>query len=244
MSKPGGRNYNEDACGYWNSDRYLCCVMADGAGGHGGGDIASKLTVQHLLNTYAGDPVTSPDGARGLMTHLNQVILDNRVPGTVQAHMHTTVTMLSLDFVEHTALWAHVGDSRLYWFRQGRIQARTKDHSLVQALADGGLIRPDEMRTHPRRSELQSALGAPPELLQVSVTEQAVELEEGDVFLLCTDGLWEYVEDTVLEQTLQQAHTPQDWLDVLEATVLREAAGRPSHDNFSALTVWTSTAID
>lgn len=240
ISKPGGRRYNEDACGHWNSDRHLCCVMADGAGGHGGGDIASKLAVQHLLNRFATQPATTPEAAHDLITGTNQVILDHRVEGTVQANMHTTVAMLAIDFVDHTALWAHVGDSRLYWFRQGRIQRRTKDHSLVQALADGGLIQPEEMRTHPKRSELQSALGTPTEYLLVGVPEAVLSIDEGDVFLLCTDGLWEYVDDAVLEQTLMAAASPQAWLDTLESTVLTNATHKPSHDNFSALTVWTS----
>ncbi|RZI81329.1 MAG: serine/threonine-protein phosphatase [Rubrivivax sp.] len=240
ISKQGGRSYNEDACGHWNSDRHLCCVMADGAGGHGGGDIASKLAVQHVLNSFATHTPTTPPEMRELVVGTNHVILDHRIDGTVQQNMHTTVALLSIDFVDHTALWAHVGDSRLYWFRQGRIQTRTRDHSLVQALADGGLIKPEDMRTHPKRSELQSALGTPAEFLEVGVPEHTAAIEDGDVFLLCTDGLWEYVDDAVLEQTLTQAASPQAWLDTLEATVLANAVHKPSHDNFSALTVWTS----
>ncbi|MDO9002352.1 MAG: protein phosphatase 2C domain-containing protein [Aquabacterium sp.] len=240
ISKQGGRSYNEDACGHWNSDRHLCCVMADGAGGHGGGDIASKLAVQNVLNGFAAQPATTSPQLRELVVGTNHVILDHRIDGTVQANMHTTVALLAIDFIDQTALWAHVGDSRVYWFRQGRIQTRTRDHSLVQALADGGLIKPEDMRTHPKRSELQSALGTPAEYLEVGVPEQAVAVEDGDVFLLCTDGLWEYVDDEVLEQSLIDAPSPQAWLDVLEATVLTNAAHKPSHDNFSALTVWTS----
>ena len=159
LSKQGGRNYNEDACGHWNSDRHLCCVMADGAGGHGGGDIASKLAVQSLLNGFAAQPADTPEAARALVLQANHAILEHRQDGAAQQHMHTTAVLLAIDFVDHTALWAHAGDSRLYWFRDGAIVTRTRDHSLVQALADGGLIRPEEMRTHPKRSELRSALG-------------------------------------------------------------------------------------
>ncbi len=244
ISKQGGRNYNEDACGHWNSDRHLCCVMADGAGGHGGGDIASKLAVQSLLNGFAAQPAATPQAAHDLVLQANHAILDHRVDGTAQQHMHTTVVMLAIDFVDQTALWAHAGDSRLYWFRHGRIVTHTRDHSLVQALADGGLIRPEEMRTHPKRSELRSALGTPDEQLEISASEQVFAVEPGDVFLLCTDGLWEYVDDPVLEETLAQAAAPQAWLDALEATVLQNAAHKPSHDNYSALTIWTGHSAD
>lgn len=239
ISKQGGRNYNEDACGHWNSDRHLCCVMADGAGGHGGGDIASKLAVQSLLNGFAAQPAETPAAAHDLVLRANHAILDHRADGAAQRHMHTTVVMLAIDLHDHTALWAHAGDSRLYWFRNGSIVTRTRDHSLVQALADSGLIRPEDMRTHPKRSELRSALGTPDEQLEISACEQALAIEPGDVFLLCTDGLWEYVDDAALEQTLAGASAPQAWLDALEATVLRNAAHKPSHDNYSALTIWT-----
>ena len=79
ISKPGGRRYNEDACGHWNSDRHLCCVMADGAGGHGGGDIASKLAVQHLLNRFATQPASTPEAAHDLITGTNSFFI-NRLP--------------------------------------------------------------------------------------------------------------------------------------------------------------------
>ena len=60
LSRRGGRNYNEDACGHWHSDSHLCCVVADGAGGHGGGDKASKLAVQFILGAFAGTPEGTP----------------------------------------------------------------------------------------------------------------------------------------------------------------------------------------
>ena len=60
LSRQGGRPYNEDACGHWNSDQHLVCVVADGAGGHGGGDIASRLAVQHVLERFVAQPDTQP----------------------------------------------------------------------------------------------------------------------------------------------------------------------------------------
>ena len=158
--------------------------------------------------------------------------------------MHSTVVCLVVDFVGHRAHWAHAGDSRLYWFRDGRILARTRDHSLVQSLVDSGLLTPQEMRGHPKRSELRSALGIASDLLEVSAADGGDEVHAGDVFLLCTDGLWEYLDDEVLERTLAAASNPGAWIGELGAQVRLAASQKTSHDNFSALTVWTRAAPD
>lgn len=244
MSDRGGRKYNEDACGHWHSRRHLCCVLADGAGGHGGGDIASKLAVQELIGRFSQQPSERADELERLLRVTNDVLLGERVPGTVRQDMHSTVVCLVLDFVKHTAHWAHSGDSRMYWFRGGRVHDRTRDHSLVQGLVDSGVLTVDQIRDHPKRSELRSALGLAPEILEVSAREGQHDVQAGDVFLLCTDGLWEYLDDNVLERTLAAAPNPGAWIGEL-ATAVRAAAGhKVSHDNFSALTVWTRAAPD
>jgi serine/threonine protein phosphatase PrpC len=242
LSDRGGRKYNEDACGHWHSERDLVCVLADGAGGHGGGDIAARLAVSEVIGRFCLQP--SRDGADlgGLLRATNLELIEQREPGTPRADMHSTVVCLVIDFVDRRAHWAHAGDSRLYWFRDARILERTRDHSLVQNLVDSGVIAESEVRSHPRRSELRSALGIPDELLEVGSRDGALAVEPGDVFLLCTDGLWEYVDDAELEQSLQSAAGPAAWLERLDAAVRRNARHRASHDNFSALVVWAGAA--
>ena len=115
----GGRKYNEDACGHWHSQQQLCCVLADGAGGHGGGDIASKLAVQELIGRFSHQPAAHAEELDRLLRVTNDVLISHRVPGTPKADMHSTVVCLVLDFMEHRALWAHAGDSRMYWFHVG-----------------------------------------------------------------------------------------------------------------------------
>ena len=238
LSDAGGRRYNEDACGHWASARALCCVLADGAGGHGGGDVASRLAVQELIGRFARAP--SVDGATLglLLRETNEALIGQRVPGTAREDMHSTVVCLVLDFVDHAAHWAHAGDSRLYWFRGARLLDRTRDHSLVQSMVDAGMLSEREVRTHPKRSELRSALGIADDLLEVAWADGAEPVQPGDAFLLCTDGLWEYVEDAVLERTLAAAATPQEWLDSLAAEVRQAASHKASHDNFTAIAVW------
>ena len=242
LSDPGGRKYNEDACGHWHSPTQLCCVLADGAGGHGGGDVASRLAVQELIGRFASVPSQDATALGSLVRETNAALIGQRVPGTARADMHSTVVCLVVDFVAHRAHWAHAGDSRLYWFRAGRLLERTRDHSLVQSLVDAGMLAEADMRSHPKRSELRSALGIAPDVLEVSSADGSRAVEAGDVFLLCTDGLWEYVEDRALERTLAASPTPRAWLDTLADEVMRSAAHKTSHDNFSALVVWTGAA--
>jgi serine/threonine protein phosphatase PrpC len=242
LSDRGGRKYNEDACGHWHSDRHLCCVLADGAGGHGGGDIASRLAVQELIGRFANQPSRDGTALGTLLRHTNEALIGQRVPGTPRADMHSTAVCLVIDFVDHQAHWAHAGDSRMYWLRDGRVHQRTRDHSLVQALVDAGVISEADMQGHPKRSELRSALGIPPDQLLVSSDEGDDAVQPGDVFMLCTDGLWEYVDDATLERTLSASTTPRAWLDALSAAVITAAGHKSSHDNFTALVVWTSPA--
>jgi len=242
LSDRGGRKYNEDACGHWHSREHLCCVLADGAGGHGGGDIASKLAVQELIGRFSRGPSRDGEALNLLLRQTNEALIAQRVPGTPRQDMHSTVVCLVIDFVDHRAHWAHAGDSRLYWFRAGRVHDRTRDHSLVQSLVDAGMLAEGEVRSHPKRSELRSALGIAPDVLEVSSADGSDPVQSGDVFLLCTDGLWEYIEDAVLERTLAASATPRVWLDALAAEVYAAASHKSSHDNFSALVVWTSAA--
>lgn len=244
LSRPGGRDHNEDACGHWHSDRSLCCVMADGAGGHGGGAVAARIAVRHIIKRFARAPARRPAEVSELLLDTNATVIRHRADDPVQARMHSTVVGLFIDFDRAEALWGHAGDSRLYLFREGRVLLHTHDHTIVQSLVDAGLLEAAQLRTHPRRSELLSALGSAPGQLHLSATPRPCRLQSGDVFLLCTDGLWEYVDDAELCATLAVAPHPQAWLAELERCVLRHAAERrrPRHDNFSALSVWIGAA--
>ena len=242
LSDRGGRKYNEDACGHWRSASHLCCVLADGAGGHGGGDIASRLAVQELIGRFAREPALDGPALGALVRLTNDALIGQREPGTPRQDMHSTVVCLVIDFIGRQAHWAHAGDSRMYWFRAGRVLERTRDHSLVQSLVDAGLLAGGDANNHPKRSELRSALGIAADVLEVSSADGQGSVEPGDVFLLCTDGLWEYVADDVLERTLAAADTPRGWLDALAAEVKAAASHKASHDNVTALVVWTGAA--
>jgi serine/threonine protein phosphatase PrpC len=244
LSEAGGRRYNEDACGHWHSERDLVAVLCDGAGGHGGGDLAAKLAVSHLVHAFADAPSAGGAALNALLRDTSRAVIEARVPDTQSAHMHATAVCLVLDFVNHRAHWAHAGDSRLYWFRGGRLLERTRDHSMVQSLVDAGMLTPADLRHHPKRSELRSALGTEARLLQVDDSGAAREVAAGDVFLLCTDGVWEHLEEPRFAELLAAAATPHEWLAAIEGEVERATAALKSHDNFTALAVWTRDASD
>jgi PPM family protein phosphatase len=237
MSRTGGRVTNEDACGFWSTPGACFCVVSDGAGGHGGGDVASRLAVRTVLTCFERAPESSGAAIQAALQWANQAIIHEQQNGPRLANMRATVVVLTVDTSHRTACWGHLGDSRLYHLRNGRVATRTKDHSVVQKMVDAGYLRDQDLRKSQQRGRLFAALG------QAENFEPAVELKptplmDGDAFLLCTDGCWEYVEETDLERTFGTAVTAEEWLRLLEARVLE--LGPKDQDNYSALAVWCS----
>ena len=235
LSKPGGRERNEDACGFWTGDGGCFCVVSDGAGGHGGGDVASKLAVRMILNSFQEHPVCTGAAINDALVAAHRAIVAQQPTDEALAGMRATATVLAIDTVRHTAVWGHVGDTRLYCFRLGRVIAQTKDHSVVQKMVDAGFLEQNAVRQSLQRSRLFAALGHNEDYL-ATIESRPLVLEPGDVFLLCTDGFWEYVDETGMAASLAGAHAPADWLRDMEQVVLRR--GGPQQDNFSALAVW------
>ena len=148
--------------------------------------------------------------------------------------MQSTVVGLVTDGTK--ACWGHVGDSRLYLFRAGRLVHQTKDHSVPQVLADAGQIEQCEIRQHEDRNRLLRTIGSK-QVLRSAVFEPT-ELVKGDAFLLCSDGFWDYVlEDEMLVDLIRSA-APTDWLQRMQQRLLARVSGE--FDNYTALAVWMS----
>lgn len=235
LSKPGGREPNEDAFGCWSSDEASFCLLSDGAGGHGGGDVASKLTVRAALSHFQSAPQCTPDGIATALRVANEAVIAGQRGGEGVAHMRATAVVLAIDTARGEACWGHLGDSRLYCFREGRILARTKDHSVVQRMIDAGYLQESEARRAPDRGRLYAALGQEGPF-EPAVLARPLALRSGDVFLLCSDGFWEYVEEPLMIAALDDAHSAGDWLGRMEERVI--ACGTKDQDNYSALAVW------
>ncbi len=235
LSRTGGRSVNEDACGYWPGPGVCYCVLADGAGGHGGGDVASKLVVQETLGWFRDRPDCSAAAVEAAMRCANEALVVGQTSDQKLAEMRATVVVLAVDFENHLASWGHLGDSRLYCFRQAQIVAQTRDHSVVQSMVDAGYLQPHELRTSPDRSKLLNALGDR-DGFEPAVERVPFPIQSQDKFLMCSDGLWEYVEENEMQETLGESASAEEWLRTLESRVL--ARGHAGQDNYSALAVW------
>ena len=230
----GGRKVNQDRMGYSFTRDALLLVLADGMGGHLRGEMAATILMQTMSSMFqqqAAPYVKKPERfleEAFLAAHheIHRYRAANNLPETPRT---TAVACL----IQHNvAIWAHCGDSRLYWLRQGQILGRTRDHSHIEHLIDKGLATPAERATHPDRNKLYNCVGAS-SLPKVDVGRPA-SLQSGDVIMLCSDGLWSMIADDDIVQRLSTQTIVRAVPDmVASATTL---AGDKS-DNTTALAI-------
>jgi PPM family protein phosphatase len=241
FSRAGGRERNEDACGYTEQSGIVCCVLADGAGGHGGGDTASRICVQSVLDQFAARPEVSTDILGVMLGHANDAVLRQQQTSEALANMRSTLVVLLFDPGRRIAAWGHVGDSRLYLFRNGSLFLRTCDHSLVQTMVDSGVILPEQVSQHPEANVLFTSLGLR-DAFQPDVIDAPCALSDGDALLLCSDGVWGATPDIAMEDCLRRARTLDEWLQFIDQKVRAQVHG--GSDNYSAVGVWCGDVID
>jgi serine/threonine protein phosphatase PrpC len=233
LSKKGGRSINEDYCSYKETNDFACYAVADGLGGYKGGDLASDLVVNSFLELILNKNSIEYQDIKDSIEETNRILVKAQKENLELHSSKSTLVALLTDF-EHVN-WVHVGDSRIYFFRGGDIYHQSKDHSVVQALADAGEITVDEIRFHEDRNKLLRAIGQNNDL-KCTINENVVNLRSGDAFLLCTDGFWEYVDEDSMITLLSLATSPEEWLFKLEC-VLNERIN-DNNDNYTAMAVW------
>lgn len=233
ICKQGGRQYNEDWLGYISQDNDSnCWVLADGLGGHGGGDIASRLAVDVILSSFQENSTFSSENIKDLFQKSYEAIKDGQSSSPQLKHMQTTAVCLITQGNE--ALWGHVGDSRLYHFHEHLIQKQTFDHSVPQMLAKAGEIESSEIRFHEDRNRLLRSIGSK-DGVKPHIELSAITLVPGDAFLLCTDGFWEHVFENEMELDSVQTTGAEDWISVMEERLLNRVL--PGNDNYSAIAI-------
>jgi len=219
---------------------FALLIVADGMGGQGHGQEASQLAIQALVEYVSDSFNTQQVQKEDILTLLrlgiqqaNRAVYErNQKQQTV---MGTTMTLALV--VDATAYVAHVGDSRCYLSHQaGGLSQITQDHSVVAALVTAGIIQPDDIYTHPHRNLIYRCLG---EKSRVEVDTFTVPLVDGDMLLLCSDGLWEMVRNQQIEAILTTSRaTPTDTAHTLVQAAL-EAGGE---DNVSVIVAQVNTA--
>lgn len=229
------RANNQDS-GFAGDHLYL---VADGMGGHAGGDVASALATKSIAALDvppASDAESATNALRTAVLNANALLRSTVRERPELAGMGTTFTGF-IPVGDRLAL-AHIGDSRLYLLRDGSLRQITADHTFVQRLVDSGKITEEEAKTHPRRSVLMRVLGDVDASPQIDTS--VLDTRPGDVWLLCSDGLCGYVDDGELEKILRRRTSLQGAVDALIDKSL--AHGAP--DNVTVVLVETETAPD
>jgi protein phosphatase len=191
-----------------NEDSYVVApplfAVADGMGGAQAGEIASKLAAAALEET---DPGTGNAEERlvSLIQEANRRVHERANSDPATSGMGTTITAALVE--GNRVTFGHVGDSRAYLVRDGTIDQLTEDHSLVNELLKSGKLSPEEAETHPQRSVITRAVGTDPD---VDVDTFVIEGEVGDVFLICSDGLTDMVDDDDILEVLEHFHDDLD----------------------------------
>jgi serine/threonine protein phosphatase PrpC len=244
-SRIGKRPYQQDRLAHWQTRDALMMVVADGMGGHAHGDVAAQITLDCLGGAFRSEAkprIADPDKflfnvigrAHAMILHQTQRL------GLVQdAASSPRTTVVACLVQDGYAYWSFVGDSRLYVLRDGRILARTRDHTPVQMLIDAGRIREEAAATHPDRNKLLQCLGGP-RPPRVEPTAHA-RLAEDDVVLLCSDGFW----GPLTQRQLLMGVIGKDLRKALpELITLAETRAGPRCDNISVLAVhWQDKAV-
>jgi protein phosphatase len=213
-----------------NEDNYVVApplfAVADGMGGAQAGEVASRLAASAL---QAGDS----DGREGLdrvdalIQEANRRIFDRASNDPAASGMGTTMTVALVEGM--TVAIGHVGDSRAYLVRGEQMEQLTDDHSLVAELQKSGKLSEQEAQMHPQRSVITRAVGTDPD---VDVDRFTIEAQEGDVFLICSDGLTDMVED---EEILELVHRNRDDLDKAVKALVAAANRVGGEDNITAV---------
>jgi PPM family protein phosphatase len=235
VSNVGKIRANNQDSGY--AGRFLF-VVADGMGGHAGGDVASAIAVRRI-SEIDQRYTSAHDAAFALQSAL--IAANAQLAETVFEHNELTgmgTTVSGIIRVDNQIAMAHIGDSRIYRFRGGKIQQISTDHTFVQRLVDSGRITPEEAAVHPRRSVLMRVLGdvdAAPE-----IDTEVFDTAPGDRWMICSDGLSSYVSDDKIEHVLGLYPSAQEAAEKL----VKESLDAGAPDNVTVVLVDIDADID
>lgn len=223
------RTVNQDAC-YADSPQARFFIVADGMGGHVGGQEASRIakdTVCSFLDNYWNSEEKSDALLTKALLEANEAIVADQLQHPERGDMGTTAVVLMF---RDRAWYAHVGDSRLYLLRDGKLEQVTQDHTWVSMAVKVGDLTPEQARTHPYRHVLSQCLGRK-DLAPIEV--QPIEVKSGDRFLLCSDGLTEELADEEISQYLASEMSCEE----IATNLIKAAKDNGGRDNITVAIV-------
>lgn len=227
------RSDNQDHYGSFRAEKAEYFVVCDGMGGHAGGSTASQLGVRAIEDSLeafvnAADERTVPEQIEAAIHDANDAIFSMAQQRPELRGMGTTVVLLGVDVEEQKSYIAHVGDSRIYRLRGNTFQRMTRDHTMVQRLVDEGILTEEEAENHPQSNVISRSLGGHPKV-EVEHGPDVLDMQEGDIFLLCSDGLCGLVSEPDMAYTLATLPPAESAVKLVEQA---NDAGGP--DNITA----------
>ena len=225
-SATGSRENNEDAASIQECRNGLLALVADGLGGHAKGEVASGIAAA-TINRQLMNKTPDEDALVEAIQMASDEIYKAQEG---ENRMRTTVAAAWIG--DYMGLVANVGDSRIYQFRDGEIIYQSVDHSVAQMAVLVGEMRAEEIRNNPDRNKLIRVLGnekAP------KVDCESISIQRGDRILICSDGFWEPVEESVMAFTSKNSATAKEWLEKMKKVIAY--ADRPEQDNHTAIAV-------
>lgn len=233
ITNNGSRPVNEDSIKVVEKDERFCFVLCDGLGGHGMGDVASNLVVNVFENIFMKS-TDSKQFMESVFSASQDILIAKQAELNARSKMKTTAVAIATD--EKNAYIGHIGDSRAYIFKRNKVKFQTLDHSIPQMLVLTKDIKKKEIRNHPDRNMLMKVMGIEWEN-QMFELQKPMPLRKCQAFLLCSDGFWELVDEDEMCDTLKQANSVEQWLNMMVSIVEQNGMNR-NMDNYSAIAVW------
>jgi serine/threonine protein phosphatase PrpC len=233
VSLLGDREDNQDRVTVSATEQAALLVVIDGMGGHSDGSRAADTALKSLLESFRQTslPMFDPLGFLHMaLSRAHDEVAKLGNGQTIDTRPRATTAICLVQ--EGAAFWAHIGDSRVYHLRQGKIVQRTRDHSHVELLLREGKITEEELPTHPMRNFVECCLGGDPAIPEMTVSGRNTLLP-GDVLLLCTDGIWANLRDTDIAGFFREDNQElRAWLEALGRRAVQASA--PFSDNSTA----------
>ena len=233
ISEIGGRSLNEDCAKIGSFPGLSCYAVCDGLGGHGRGEVASAMAVEGIMYYFGLYPKSDAAHLAEAFEQVQAALLAEQAAIGDPDALKTTAAVLLTD--DEKAIWAHVGDTRIYLFRRDGSIARTRDHSVPQMLVESGELRERDIRGHRDRNCLLRVMGTEWDEDRYEISAP-VPLEECRAFLLCTDGFWEHITEPRMKALLRRSRTADEWLARMFEEVRRHA-DPDTCDNRTAIAV-------